>query len=442
MRDILRWIRRGFGARIGWVLAGVLLLALGFDAKADPVCSADKVGEWYVQYTATIFGAPGNYGCSVGDTSSDANALAAQCVPPHGTYAAADRHWEGTFGPAYNTSGTGTLYAPDARIHRNDNENFIQSVNDFVDIKHRCITPPPPPVCDIPANDYMGIAESSDPALICFSGCKGRRVEGSTWSIGGADTTLYQYRSEGTPCDGSDTLFTPDGDSPGCASEGGTDVCVHGEPEPAIGDDQAGVDSPVPLEDLDTEGCVVLESGAAFCIASFPDQVDNGIPGQPATPDATGEVTSEGKGEGDSGTSTTYNYYSSSTVNNSTNKGEGDPDGDGGDSTGECDPATEECGSARGDGRVTGKGGTTQGMKEALEAFNGRIKDAPLAKSLDVLSGIIPAGGDCPTASFTLLDTSFTLDSHCDLLDNIYPLLAKMFLLFWLIAGAVVVLRS
>ncbi len=444
LRDIGRWIGRGFGIRIGFAIAVVLLGLIGMgEARADPACPAGKVSEWTVYQTTTVFGAPGVLGCSVGSKGSDAMGLVQQCVPSHGTYASGDRHWEGTFTPSYN--GTSALYDPDARIFFNSSETQAQLVNDFVKLSHACVDAPQ---CEIPAGTRVGSAQDTDPEEICFSNCKAGKVLSASWSFDGAPAIdTYLFSSTGAVCDGTVQVLLPADADKVCAEGPGLALCLDKSQGGVLTDDAAWTgnnnpDDSTSVAQLESQGCVVLASGGGFCINDATNKPDAGVPGTTAQASATGAIKAPDSGKPSGSADSNVNYYSSSVINNSTNYGSGDPDGDGSDSTGECDPNTESCGSGRGRGRYSGPGGSAATFAEALSAFQDTISEAPIVSALDTFSSVIPNDGDCPTADFSIWGSTFALDAHCIILDQYYSQIAQLALLFWLILGAVVIMRA
>lgn len=93
-------------------------------------------------------------------------------------------------------------------------------------------------------------------------------------------------------------------------------------------------------------------------------------------------------------------------------------------------------------GTFTGKGGTAKTFGSATTDFYDRAKAAPVIAGVSGIAGAIPDTGECPKASFSALGSSFTIESHCTLLDQFYGLIRSVFLLGWMLLAVVVFLRA
>lgn len=226
--------------------------------------------------------------------------------------------------------------------------------------------------CEAPDGTDLGFLSTAsyDSGLTtaCVDDCKAIRVLSFNMSttVGGEGTGV-RWSSTGENCTGEPSA---DGQGDLCiTAEGGMTVCANKDQPELVSDGKLPVeDTPDPEDwtysgstapNLQDQGCVVLESGGAFCVVSAPNQPDNGNPGQTATP--TGQVTYAP----DYGGGTTYNYYSSTTVTSSSNYGNGAGNGECnpattncngvGDPNGQCDPVTDS--DCRADGKGTISGG-------------------------------------------------------------------------------------
>lgn len=151
-------------------------------------------------------------------------------------------------------------------------------------------------------------------------------------------------------------------------------------------------------------------------------------------------------GGGSTTTTTTVNADGSSTTE-STSKGNGGESGGGGSS---CEGG--KCDQGDGDGDGEGEGGSgppgeyagdgapsldddIPTIGESFTTLYDGIAAAPVLVPLSGLGDGVPTGGTCPTASFSVLDTQYTIDAHCQLADAARPTLEAVFRVVWAIAA-------
>lgn len=149
---------------------------------------------------------------------------------------------------------------------------------------------------------------------------------------------------------------------------------------------------------------------------------DNG--GNNGGGDGSGNGNGSGDGDGNSGGSTGGGNGNG----NGSGDGDGDGEGSGGPGGGGV-PGVCEDGVCQfeppegfGDGEVPGFG-------ESLEQVFKGIQESPIGQAVTSIS--FPSGGTCPVSSVSLLNTSITFDSHCDLWGQIAPILSAVFLAVW-----------
>lgn len=271
----------------------------------------------------------------------------------------------------------------------------------------------------------------------------------------------------------------PDGIS---QSAGDNDAFMNTDDPDEVGDGVSGddqLDDPVDLNVVDLTNCAQTDGGRVFCLSDYTDTGPNGVPdngtaGTPATPDNTINVERSPAGSvttgGDSNV-TTYNIYNESTVDNSTNYGDdgdggdcepGDPgypdcDGDGGD--GDCDPEVEECDDEEaGDLCIgidckfpdyEGLGGKRE-ISVVLDEFKANYIECGTscgvgvamnaANTLGAAAG--GGGGSCPQLSFNTYLFNVSTDIHCDLWNNISPIIAGVFTAIWALLAVRIVLSA
>lgn len=432
----LRWLGRAFFARIGWVLAGLVLLFFGLDARAAlPTCGAG-----YTPLIKVSRVTPYNPACSVGDQFGSAAEYLSGCGIAHGVTWSGSWHWAGGASSSegsdiFETIPDPTEFGTERALYvledvHQSNHSLGSANQESAGAEYACV---PTPECEIEEGTRVGWAATGAPAEACFDNCIVQLHEGIDFGIGTGPANYY--RSTGTMCDDEDPAEI---DTPDHKCEG--EVCAHaGNAE--ITDNTDPLQDGTTPDQVIAEGCVTTESGAMFCIPGDEGTPDNGTPGTTATPDQVIDVPPPLNGSS-SGPSTTVNYYNSSTVSNSTNAGTGDPDGEGEDSSGECEEGDTECeGGGRGDGRVRGPGGTAQSFASATEAFLDGVAGSDIGEFASGVGGMIPDGGICPTASFSVFDTTFTIDAQCAILDEYYDQFRAIFAFLWLLLAAIIMLR-
>lgn len=222
--------------------------------------------------------------------------------------------------------------------------------------------------------------------------------------------------------------------APNCVSGPGGQVCVSKQKQ------DCGVvnGEAVCLDKVPAGNCLLLSGGGAMCDSSAgsPPAPTNSM-GEPVTP--TSEVTRTDS----MGATTTYNYYSSSVVNNSStpvegsdnglaNDGGGDGDGDGVE---ECEsdadcfgaPPADECG----DSLVSCIG-------EAAAGVYDNFGSTPLFAAVTGLYAAIPNSGTCPSATVEVFDESVdAMASFCSVMADSGgdDLLGLFFAICWSLGG-------
>lgn len=421
-----RWVCRAFVARIGWVAAGLLLILLGFDAKAQTVsCPAGQVvTKWtFGGVSETAHKQPS---CTAGVTVT---AGASGCVVTNYTYQGGRDYLTGP-----TCSGTGGLSVNCVyqRFREPTGSSSIPLGIVTASYNATCGLPQ----CTLPSGTKFRIsAPGAIDGTFCFSNCSVTTDYGAPvidisetktrFGVVSSGATCSNNNSEaegtdaeGTVTDGTDTLKGFDQTGQQCGYVNGEYVCL----------------ATIPAGD-----CTLTPGKTAVCSpgATPPKAPDNGTPGQAATPNAT--ITNNG------GNGNTYNVYNSSTVNNSTNMGSGDPDGDGSDSSGECDPGDTACeGGGRGDGRVSGPGGTTKTYGASAASLYAAIQGSPIGQAVNGISSGMPTGGTCPVISMNLpIIGAISSDMHCDLwAGTVAPLLQLVFLAIWALIAVRIVLEG
>lgn len=185
-----------------------------------------------------------------------------------------------------------------------------------------------------------------------------------------------------------------------------------------------------------TGQCKKLVSGGYLCVqgASTPPAPDNGEEGQPAQPD--GQLKKPGTGNS---SGNTYNYYNSSTVNNSTGEG---PGGTTGGTTGGGDGEDDEGGfGSPGEGwpeldEVPTFSETNETFLEGLQGTS--LGQAMLAAAEGVPDGTI----SCVPPSFEYQNEVYTFDAMCELWTGHASFLRSFFILGWALVAVVVFMRA
>lgn len=172
--------------------------------------------------------------------------------------------------------------------------------------------------------------------------------------------------------------------------------------------------------------------------------------------------SSEGASGGGSTTTTTETNPdgSSSSSSESTGNG-GDASGDANcASGGQCSPDTPgggggSGGEGEGEGEGSGPPGTYIGdgapdLDENVPGFGDTFttvwdgfNNAPIVDAVNGLGDGVPAGpGSCPKPSFTVFDESYTIDAHCQLLDQVKPVLSVVFKAVWSLAAVLLLFTA
>lgn len=325
MRTIWQALKRGIGYRLGWVLAGLVLLLLGLDARADPTCPTGETGKWTVtQSEQTML-------CSVGEIFTTAAAFQSACLPPHGTVNASNGylHADGVQQVTYN--GTGTTATSRTGMH-NPSHGFSSSA-----ASAHAVFACSMPTCDIEPGTIVEIPEpfgADSGQTLCVANCAASVYTGMIVGTDAGNTGTLSWatiQSGAEAC--TDNVINLINRPRTCHNFDGHEICGYSDEVTQVGDgiidfpepdpDQESATSSDVLDD-DTDGCTVLPSGGAFCVIGAPGTPDNGTPGIPAEPSATVQGQNGHIGN------QTVNYYNSSTVNNSTNHGTGgDPNAPG-----------------------------------------------------------------------------------------------------------------
>jgi hypothetical protein len=68
---------------------------------------------------------------------------------------------------------------------------------------------------------------------------------------------------------------------------------------------------------------------------------------------------------------------------------------------------------------------------ETLDTFMVSLRAAPLLAPLSTLGAAASITGQCPTPSFQAFGQTFTFELHCQLWQQVEPLLAPLMLLLW-----------
>lgn len=435
--NAFRWLARAFFARIGWFAAGALLLFLGFDAKAHTCPSGQEHINFTVYWSSCPSASGGNYATeqAAADACQSEWEAGASSLPGFSVDGAS---WFCQFG--------GEDCNPRYRNIQWHWDNQPGGTSSAFPVQHHCGVP----TCNESANASLDLPDpfnTQNGATLCVNNCVvtafvGLAINGGTPSRSGT-IAFGQVGSTPQACTDSNE---PEPIRPRtCFSEDGLTICAYNDDPEQVSDGFIDNDPEPDTEsatdadqlDQDEDGCVVLASGGAFCVVNAPGTPDNGIPGQPAEPDAVVQ------GGGGFAANNTYNYFDNSTVNNSTNLGDAPIEGDGSDSAGECDPEDTECiGGGRGDGRVKGPGGTAMSFGDALSSFGDRVGASGVGQLGTAMGTAIPDTGTCPTASFSVFAETFTLESHCEILDQYYATLRAIFGLMWIGLGALIILRA
>lgn len=373
-------IIRSAGWRVGWVLMGLALAAIGLDVKADQQPPMNCGPNEYAVYV------PGNngFGKTSGSWRNEPEAPQApslgECVDHNDCVAQITN-------PGFFAEGRQESCAPSAKVHNSNTSSgglsvaqgctVLNGANVFTmsgSWTRECRAQCPE------GEDASGPIENGG-EFSCIEGCQYRQYLDFAFGENSPDSYTY-YRSTGLTCSGSDTL------SPfvSCAE----DRSLCGIPSSVDGEgllfDGEVVDNVLPqtdqTDDIRQDGCVVSESGGRICIddAELDDGVpDDGTPGNPATPSTSVTTTYHAGPDNPTTTTNTYNFYNESTVTNSTNEGNGEPNPD----PGPCDPSVEDCGNGDG-GELCGAPGQPvcdvkveeEGVEEAGEAAEGVLDQA------------------------------------------------------------------
>ena len=256
-------------------------------------------------------------------------------------------------------------------------------------------------------------------------------IQTATYTGGNDLTESYPSGGQGNcMADGSGgTVCTEADKGKNCGTFNGDEVCVASIPNGS---------------------CVSYASGGVACAASTtPPVPNNGTSGTPATP--TGQVQQYTDGT----TSSTVNYYSSSTVAASTspvaasaggqNTGNAGTNASSGTGTGAgTNPANGDCGATgvdcSGDGS-TPTLSTVPTIGDTSTGYVGSLSSVPIVAAVTSIGASVPSGS-CPTGSFTVYGTSYTIDEQCTLWDSVSSIVSACMLALYAILGIKILLSA
>jgi hypothetical protein len=228
--------------------------------------------------------------------------------------------------------------------------------------------------------------------------------------------------------------YTVPGPSAQCVSSAGVTLCF----EPMSTNCGTVNGSEVCLDSVPSGNCVFLGNGGMVC-GSEAD-----APPAPSTPDGmaaadpdtefSANTTADGEGN-------TYNYFSTTTVNESgtpTDGSEGDEGEDESDSIELCGEG-EDC-----EGTLPGEFEDVGTVLSITDVFVGRVQAAGIVAAVGGLGGSMPAG-ECPAPSTTidyLAGMTLELDVHCGIWDEIASIIAGVMLAGWVFVGARILMSA
>ncbi len=211
------------------------------------------------------------------------------------------------------------------------------------------------------------------------------------------------------------------------------------------------------LGNIPQGGCAALAGGDKACDAKAgtPPAPDSGTPGVPATPSDTINTP------GTSGMPPVVNYFNQATVSGSSAAGNtgapgGTPNptsqaaqGQGtgwGTAVGSAGPSAGngDCGASGVDCSADGSTPTLPDQRsigdEATSYFSA-LHSVPIVAAVSGIAASVPTGA-CPTATFSVLGTAFTLDEQCTMFEQIQPLLSAVFLAMWALLGVKILMSA
>lgn len=310
MRNIIQYALRGFGARIGWVLAGLVLMAVGFDAKAALDCATqEKVTRYSYSGTTTSSGErtatqtacledkkPGRF-----NSPEEALEDALTCLDQQAT-TAGNRFWKREPGTPVGHVSRVLGTADDWSYRMCRDANLETPVCDFTNqgnlvVKDVCIDAPPGcPEYGTPvenANYFRGVAAVSSAVEVDGQWCEVSGVGGVCVNVPGQGTYCPKWQYTGNPASdpgpGVMSDPRPEINNRVCSADGkhciGTDVANN------CGTYQGEY---VCLNSPAAGNCITTPKGNTVCTASpsaplttppAPESPTN--PGQVATPAGT-----------------------------------------------------------------------------------------------------------------------------------------------------------
>lgn len=246
-------------------------------------------------------------------------------------------------------------------------------------------------------------------------------------TVGPAVYCSVTAETNGSECSGEYSPQTPDNSCPEGTVHGqvdGKNVCVpSGSGDGGDGGDGDGTGNGGDSGDGDGSG----------------DGGDSG------TGDGNGDGSGDGGNSGGSGSSGDGNGSGSGgTGDGSGSGGTGDGEGDGEGGTGETVEGCTGDDCSFGDGRGDPFDGEVRSFSESLTAAFSGIQGSPLAQSITNIQ--FPTGGSCPTGS-TSLDIGIgsipiELTEHCNLWEQVAPILSAVFMALWSIFAVRVFLSA
>lgn len=305
-------------------------------------------------------------------------------------------------------------------------------------------------------SDALGVQGSpyGDGVTACWRGCEYSLL--STLQIGprkNYNSVFAEATATGNQCTSSE----PQAVESSCTAANGSVDCVEAataSPTNTSGKNCGTFNGDeVCIGSIPPGTCVSYESGGVACVAASgsstvqsPPAPDNGTPGTPATP--TGTVT-----QGNGSSQTSASYYSSTVVAASSaptqtnpggqNTGNGGTKGTGAGAGG-TNAANGDCGASgvncAGDGTLPTLG-SVNSIATTSSGYATALSSVPIVAAVSAISASVP-DGSCPTATFSVLGRSYTLDEQCTLWGSVASVVSACMLALYAILGVKILLSA
>lgn len=275
----------------------------------------------------------------------------------------------------------------------------------------------------------------------CLGGCA-VASNGSAIILDGATSTVTSAKYTGQTCSaaGITSTATPPASGQSCGQVNGKTLCLTAS-NPNCGTING---QNICLETAPSGSCTYLPGGSYICDSKAPNDAThrpidgNGNPIKPSATLASGPAST---------TDRDASYWDSSTMSNASNGTAADGKGN---KVGDCVGATCGAGDGGDDEQDTGTDaqlpewgqGDSCDLDCSLSELWGELNSVPLIQAFSNIGASLPTGSQCPKPVFEVFGTQIQMTTHCDLYDQVAPILSACFRFMWAFLAVVVLLKA